>query len=163
MSRSTVTPWSDQQRFFTLQCFKCAKRVVAISIGPTSNDHCGALNAFVARSKRAVSPIWSVVLLLEPVEHPWLNFIQTHLPLRLPVVAKHCWHRWKQVACRHVMAIVDEVDRAQRSTHIVPIIGVAIVGRINGADGVKRCWSCARNLQRVEARVAVAKHANTTV
>ena len=108
----TVTPWSDQQRFFTLQRFKCAKRVVAIPICPTGNDHRGALNALVARSKRTMSPIWPVVLLLKPSEDPRLNFIQTHLPLRLPVVAKHCWRRRKQIACRHVMAIVDEVDCA---------------------------------------------------
>ena len=112
MSRRTVTPWSDQQRFFALQRFECSKGVISVSICPTSNDHRGALNAFIARSKRTVSPIWTVVLLLKPGKNPRLNFIQTHLPLRFPVVAKQRWHGWEQIACRHVMAIVNKVDRA---------------------------------------------------
>ena len=72
-------------------------------------------------------------------------------------------HGGQGVARRHVVAVVDEIDRPEAAAHVVDVVRVPVVRGVDRADRPERGRPLARRLQRVESRVAVAEHADATV
>ena len=140
-----------------------AKGVVAVAVGPTGDDHRRALDAGVVGTHRAVPPVRPVELLVHPAQQPRLVLGDARQPLVAPPVTPDRRHGRQRVHRGHVVAVVDEVDRPQRSAHVVHVVGVAVVGGVDRADRAERRRALARQLQRVEAGVAVAEHPDTAV
>ena len=137
-----------------------AEGVVAIAVGPASDEHGRADDAVVSRPQRPVPPVGRVALLLEPAQQPWLQVIDACPPGLHPLVADERGHGWQRVHGDHVRRIVDDVEQPERATHQMYVVGVSVVGGIDRDDGLELRRSLARDLQRVEAGVGRAVHAD---
>ena len=107
-----------------------------------------------------MAPVLPVVLLLEPAEEPRLGALDAPPPLVAPAFSEHGRNGREDVARRHVDHPVDEVDRLEHAAHVVDVVRIAVVGRIDRDDGAQRGRALHRHLERVEAAPRGAVHAD---
>ena len=166
------------------QVFDGAERVVAIPVGPATDQQHGARHPLVPIAARAQSdrtappgrirprvaqrtsaPWIARSRLAQPLEQPRLVLVDAPLPLGFPIAAEpgtrpHRRRGRQRVHRDHVERVVDEVDRAQHTAHVVHVVGVAVVGGVHRCDRTQLRDAFHRHVQRVEPRVRGAEHAH---
>ena len=145
-----------------------AERVVAVAVGPAGDQHHRALDPVVAVAlavgpQGAVPPVGTVAVLAQPGEQPRLDRLEPAAPLVAPAVAPDLRHRRQHRHRRHVVVVVDEVDHPQRAAAPVHVVGPPVVAGVDRADGLERRRPLGGDLQRVEAGVRRAPHADVAV
>ena len=158
--RRRVRPGADDHAARARHRLVCAEGDVRVAVGPPGDDHRRARDPLVVRPERSVPPVRPVVLLLEPVQEPRRGSFDAASPLLAPAVAVDRRHGREDVARRHVDHPVDEVDRLQDPAHVVDVVRVAVVGRVDRDDRVERGRALHRDLERVEAAPRRAVHAD---
>ena len=170
----SVRPGAGEQSRGRAKALDRAEGRVAIAIGPSGDDHRGNVDAVVAlpigaKSHRAMPPVGIVVRVTHPDELPGLMLIDAAQPLRAPVMTfgmirgpdlghgRECAH-----GC-HVGAVVDLIDPLEGTAHVVDVVGVAIIGRVDRDDRPQMRWTLASELEGVESAVRRAKHADVAV
>ncbi len=156
--RRRVRPGADDHAARTRHRLVRPEGDVRVAVGPAGDDHRRARDALVVRPERSVPPVRPVVLLLEPVQEPRRGCVDAASPLLAPAVAVHRGNRRQHVARGHVDHPVDEVDRLQDPAHVVDVVRVAVVRRVDRDDGVERGRALHRDLERVEPAPRRAVH-----
>ena len=108
-------------------------------------------------------PVGAVAVLAQPGQHPRLDRLEPAPPLVAPVVAPHRRHGRQHGHRRHVVVVVDEVDQPQRAAAPVHVVGPPVVAGVDRADRLERRRPLGGDLQRVEAGVRRAPHADVAV
>ena len=144
------------------------ERVVPVAVRPAGDQHRRALDPLVARTvgaeaHRPAAPVVAVRVLPQPGQHPRLVGREPAPPLVLPAVAPDRRHGRQHAHRRHVVVVVDEVDQPQRAAAPVHVVGPPVVGREDREDRLQLGRSLAGELQRVEAGVRRAEHADLAV
>ena len=137
-----VGPRPDEQAPVRVQRRVGAERVVAVAVGPATDDHGGGLDALVALPitvttalpQRPVPPVRTVPLLFQPAQQPRLRGVEALTPRGAPLGAGELGRGWQRVHRGHVDHVVDEVDRAQGAARVVDVVGVAVVARVDRDD-----------------------------
>ena len=158
-----VAPGAEDDAFRAREGLEAAERDVRVPVGPAGHDHRRANDPVVPRPDRAVTPVGPVGLLLEPAQQPRVDVVHASCPFLPPAFTEDGGHRGKSIAGDHVEHPVDEVNSLEGAAHVVDVVGVAVVGGVDGGDGTERRWAQARNLERAESRPRGAVHADPPV
>ena len=110
-------------------------------------------------------PVGIVVRMTHPDELPGLMLIDAAQPLRAPVrtvvaarLLPHLGHGWECAHRGHVGAVVDLIDPLEGTAHVVNVVGVAIIGRVDRDDRPQMRWTLASELEGVESSVGRPEH-----
>ncbi len=155
-----VRPGPDDHALRAPQLLEGPQRVVRVPVGPAGDDHGGRLDRAVVLDQRSPLPVVVVALMLEPRHDPGLVRRHAPLPLVAPALAEVGRHRRQRVHRHHVRGVVDEVERLQRAAEVVHVVAVAVVGREDRDDRLQRRRPLHGGVDRVEARVRRAVHAD---
>ena len=134
--------------------------VVAVAVRPAGDDHGRGGDRAVVGPQRAVPPVGAVRLLLGPAQQPRFEGVEATPPLVAPAVAEHGRHRRQRVHRDHVRRVVDDVEQPPCAAHVVHVVGVAVVGGVDRHDRLEGGRAAHRDLDRVEAGVRRAEHAD---
>ncbi len=164
-----VAPRPGQQALGAGQALEGPEGVVAVAVGPAGDDHGRRLDPVVAGvgiggpgavPQRALAPVGRVDLLGQPAQHPGLGLVESPPPLLPPALPVDGGHRGQGVGGDHGGRVVDEIEGPELAADVVDVIGEAVVGGVDRADGVQRRRAPGRQLERVGARVGHVVHAD---
>ena len=155
-----VGPRAQEQPRRRLHPRERPQRDVRVAVRPAADDHRRRTDPLDVLARRAVPPVVVAVLVRQPRQEPRLVLLEAALPFVAPAVAPQRRHRWQRVHRHHVRRVVDDVELFQGAAVVVDVVGVAVVGGEDRHDRLERRRLFQRHLQRVEAAVAGAEHAD---
>ena len=161
--RSGVQPGADQQLLWACQRLVGAQVAVRVAVAPAADQEGRAADRAVVLAQRAVAPLLVLGLVGQPAQQPGL-VLEVLLPDRLPALAGQVRPRRQEVAADHRQPVgADVVEHLQGAALVVAVVGVAAVGEVHGTDRRQRRRAQHRDLERVEAAVRGAEHADLAV
>ena len=139
------------------------ERGVDVGVAPARDLEHRALDGVVVRRERAAAPVRAVELLADPGEQPGWGALEAVAPLVAPALAaerRPGRHRVHPQLADGVLALVAGGDAAAAD---VDVVAVAIVGGVHRQDRAQVGRAQLRDLDRGEAAVADAPHADAAV
>ena len=156
--RLHVAPRPHQQPLRHLEMLEQPERRAAVEVAPAADDHRRHADPVVVRPHRALPPERPVRLLLDRPE-PRHQLVDPPQPLLAPSLAGQRRHRRQRVH-RHHEQRVAELDGLAHAAGEVDVVGVAVVRRVDRDDRLQRRRRPHPHVQRCEAGVGRAEHAD---
>ncbi len=159
--RERVNPVADECAALGLDApLLHPERGVDIGVAPAGDLEHRTLDGVVVRRQRAAAPVRAIELLADPGEQPGWGALETVAPLVSPALAaerRPRRHRVHPQLTHGVLALVAGRHAAAADVHVV---AVAVVGGVHGQDRAQVGWAQLRDLDRGEAAIADAPHAD---
>src|SRR5262249_27662579 len=140
------------------QPLKQAWDCILIGIGPAADGIYRALDRRVILADRSVLPIGVTSLVLQPKFEEQRHVLEALQPHRPPAIADQ--HRVGREAhgAEKERAPLKSVGRKKRAAHVMHIVGIPVVGRADGYDGLECRRTPRRNLKSIEAAPGDSHH-----
>ena len=156
--RIAVRPRPDQPLLRAGEAGEQPRDGVGVAVGPAADGIDGAGDVGVVLAHRAVLPERVAALVLQPVVDQQRLVLQPLQPHLAPALADQRRVRRMRLQREHGRGPGDVVDE-HAAAHGVDVVGIAVVGRAQGDDGLQLRRPPRRHLQAVEAAPGDADHA----
>ncbi len=152
-----MRPRPDEALARHRQSLEQARNCVLIGVSPAADGVDRALDRFEILAYRSMLPVRIAALVLQPQLEEQRDVLQALQPHRPPAIADKQRVGRKAYRAEKEEGPVEPGGK-QRAAHVVRIVGVAIVGRADGYDGLERRRAAGRNLKSIEPAPGDSHH-----
>ena len=157
--RIGMRPGTDEALAGGRQPGQQARDRIGVAVGPAADCVDRRGDGRVVLGHRALLPVVVAGLVADPVRQHQRIVLQAGQPHVAPAVADDLGVGRQGAECEHRRGPGDRVVE-QAAAHVVAVVGIAVVGRAAGDDGLQGRRAVAGDLQGVEAAPGNAHHAD---